>query len=113
MWTKTLGALCVAIPLVVGGCGDDTKPTTPAGSTGGGTTTPPAATVTVADAQKLLDQATQYIKDNKLELADKAIKQLEDAKPKLPAEYGPKIDHLRTAFNAATASGALGTPKAP
>ena len=36
-----------------------------------------AAGTASADAQKLIDQAVQYIKDNKLDLADKTLTQVE------------------------------------
>ena len=54
-----------------------------------------------AQAQSLLDQAMQYIKDNKLDDADTALTKLEALKPKLPAEWASKIDSARSAFNTA------------
>lgn len=62
-------------------------------------------------AQKLLDQAAQYIKDNKLDLADKAVGQLEEMKPKLPADWASKIDALKAAVTTAKAGGGLSIPK--
>ena len=59
----------------------------------------------IAQAETLLTTATQYIKDHKLELADKALTQLEGMKSSLPTEYQSKMDALRLAINAAKASG--------
>jgi len=67
-----------------------------------------AATANTAEAQKLLDQAVQYIKDNKLDLADKTLTQLEGMKASLPPEYASKIDAARKSLTAAKASGLLG-----
>ena len=67
-------------------------PTQPAGA---------AAAATATQAQTLLDQTVTYIKENKMDLAEKSLTQLEGLKPKLPAEYHPKIDSARKAFNAA------------
>jgi hypothetical protein len=55
-----------------------------------------AAGESVSKAQELMTQATNYIKDNKLDLAEKALAQLDELKPKLPASYAPKIDSLHT-----------------
>ena len=70
------------------------------------TTTGPANSAVSADtteAQKLLDQAMQYIKDNKLNDADTVLTKLEAMKPKLPAEWASIIDSARSAFNSAKA----------
>jgi hypothetical protein len=64
-----------------------------------------AATVT-AEAQKLLDQATQYIKENKMDLADTTIKKLEEMKAQLPAEWQAKIADARSMFDKAKAAAA-------
>lgn len=66
----------------------------PAAAEAAAPTTQPAGGMT-AEAQKLLDQTTEYIKNNKLDLADKSVSQLEQMKPQLPTEYGPKIDNAR------------------
>jgi hypothetical protein len=85
--------------------------------TGGAATTapavpPPAAAAAVdaktAEAQKLLDQATEYIKENKLDLADKTLTQLEGMKASLPPEWASKIDTARKSLTAAKASGLIG-----
>ncbi len=69
-------------------------------------TTAPAAAGTataaeVTQAQTLIDQTLQYVKENKMDLAEKSLTQLEGLKPKLPVEYHSKIDTARKAFNAA------------
>jgi uncharacterized protein YjbJ (UPF0337 family) len=69
-----------------------------AGSTSGTTA---GATADTSEAQKLLDQATQYVKENKMDLADKTLTQLEGMKPQLPSSYGSKIDAARSMFNTA------------
>jgi len=107
MGIRSIGVLCVAVGLVIGGCGKNEPAPSTTGSTGTmGTaaTTGVGATVntaSAAEAQKLMDQATQYIKDNKLDLADKTVTQLEGMKGQLPAEYGPKIDELKKMVDAA------------
>jgi hypothetical protein len=70
--------------------------------------TQPAGSLT-DQAQKLIDQGYQYIKENKMDLAEKSLTKLEEIKPQLPASFSPKIDSLRSAFNAAkSGSGNLG-----
>ena len=67
-------------------------------------TTAPSGAATSAEvtqAQTLLDQTVTYIKENKMDLAEKSLTQLEALKPKLPVEYHGKIDSARKAFNAA------------
>ena len=73
-----------------------------AAGTAAPTTAPSAAaTPEVQQAQTLLNQTVQYIKENKMDLAEKGLTQLEALKPKLPVEYQTKIDSARKAFNAA------------
>lgn len=121
-------ALSVAGMTLLGGCG---KEESSSSSSGSHATTPTAqqvadqvgktvgsaneqtktvSTALVSEAQKLTDEATTYIKENKLDLADKAIKRLEEMKPQLPTEYGPRIDQLRSAFNTAKSSGGIKLP---
>jgi hypothetical protein len=61
-------------------------------------------------AQELLDQTMTYVKENKFELAEKALTQLDGMKAQLPAEWGPRIEQARSALNAAKASGAVKVP---
>ena len=70
---------------------------------------PAAANDAMAAAQtkatELLEQGMTYVKENKLDLAEKALTQLEGMKDKLPAEWAGKIDSLKSALNAAKATG--------
>ncbi len=60
------------------------------------------------DAQKLLDQALQYIKENKLDLAEQALVKLEGMKAQLPATMQSSIAQARSALDTAKkASGAM------
>lgn len=79
------------LALAIAGCGNNSAPA-PTG------TKPANAAASVnlqATADKLLADAAQYVKENKFDLADKAVAELEKSKPNLPAEYGPKIDQLK------------------
>jgi hypothetical protein len=60
-----------------------------------------------AKANELLQQGMNYVKENKLDLAEKTLTQLEGMKAQLPAEWSPRIEQLRTAINAAKAGGKL------
>jgi hypothetical protein len=55
-------------------------------------------------AQKLLDQAMQYAKDNKFDLAEKALAQAE-ALPNLPADMKARIPQVRQSIAAMKSSG--------
>ena len=66
-----------------------------------------AANATTAQAQKLFDQATQYVKENKLDLAEKAVAQLEGMKASLPAEWQPRVEQVRSMLNSAKKTGNL------
>ncbi|MEI8198000.1 MAG: hypothetical protein WCI73_19070 [Phycisphaerae bacterium] len=61
----------------------------------------------IEQAKPLLEQATAYIKENKVELADKAVTQLEGIKDKLPAEWAGKIADVRKALDALKAGNDL------
>jgi len=100
------------------GCGDNATPTAapapaPAPTAAvPATPAPPAGDTASAmdaaklQAEKLLTDAATYAKENKLELADKAIAGLEELRPKLPAEYGPKIDQVKKLVESAKAAAA-------
>jgi hypothetical protein len=122
LWTLALAAA------VAGGCSSKDEPVTPAapgGSaatrpTGGGSATQPTAdavkSVTAAattEAQKLIDQGTTYLKDNKLDLADGIVTKLQGMKADMPVEYQGKIDQLKQLVDAAKAAAATGMPKMP
>jgi hypothetical protein len=68
-----------------------------------------AAAVT-EEAQKYLDQVTQFVKDNKLNEAGQVMAKLEALKDKLPAEWAAKIDSARQMLEKAKAAvgGAVG-----
>ena len=53
------------------------------------------------DAQKLLDQAMQYIKHNKFELADQTLTKLERMKAQLPETMQKSIANARSALDTA------------
>jgi len=82
-------------------------PSAAAGSSGSAApTTAPALTAT--EAQTKLDQVTQYVKENKLELAETTLKQLEDNKASLPVTVADKLPEARKMLTAAKAGGAAG-----
>ena len=54
----------------------------------------------IGQATPLLEQATQYIKANKLDLAKTAIDKLLELKALLPSEWQDKIDAVTTLYNA-------------
>lgn len=58
---------------------------------------------TTTKANSLLEQLLQYIKDNKIELANKTLAQLDGMRGSLPASLVEKIDAARTALNAKSA----------
>ena len=80
-------------------------PTPPAAPTASPATpaTPSATATAESQADTLIAQATQYVKDNKLDLADQAVTKLQGMKGSLPATYGPTIDNLKTMLDAAKA----------
>ena len=110
-----LAGTALAVALTLAACGDNSStPPAPTGS-GSGPTTKSVSDAAKVQADKLLADAGQYVKDHKWELADTGIKQLEQMKPNLPPEYGPKIDDLRKLYNAAKAAGvpAMSMPAMP
>ena len=64
-----------------------------------------AANAAMGDAQAKLDQVTTYIKENKLDLADKTLTQLESHKAEFSAALQDKIAQARKALDAAKAGG--------
>jgi hypothetical protein len=103
MTLRSLAALTLMTASLVA-CGDNSTPTAaPAAPAPNATGSVDA---TRAEAEKLLTDAATYVKENKMDLADKALARLEELKPKLPAEYGPKIDQLKQLIT--TAKGAAG-----
>lgn len=127
-----LFALAAVSTLAFAGCGDNSTPapTTEAAPTatvkpampGVPTTipalptTPPsmapataaagsAAAASTTTADTLMKQASDYISQNKMDLADKTVSELETMKPNLPAQYGPQIDQLKDLLDKAKAAG--------
>jgi hypothetical protein len=68
-------------------------------------TAPSAMEAAKTQADQLMTQAYDYVKNNKMDLADQAVTKLQEMKPNLPAEYGPRIDQLKAAVDAAKAAG--------
>ena len=92
-----------SVPAVTKPSADASAP--PAGT---GSATPEAANPQAADkASGLITQATQYIKDNKLDLAEKALNELDGMKPQLSAAYQTKIDSLHSMFETMKKGGDL------
>jgi len=73
-------------------------------------TTQPVDSATSAKAQELLDQAMQYIKDNKYDLADKTLTQLEGMKASLSPTMQKSVDQARTMLTTAKAGGGIKLP---
>lgn len=67
-----------------------------------------AAEATTAEAQKLLEQATQYINENKWDLAEKTIAQLEGMKASLPGALQTQVDNARKLLETRRAAGNVG-----
>ena len=58
----------------------------------------------VADAQAKIEEVTQYIKDNKLDAADKALTEVEKIKDKLPEAVQQKLTDARAMLDKAKAA---------
>jgi hypothetical protein len=69
-----------------------------------------ASNAAQAQAKQLIDQAMQYIKENKLDLAEKALNQLDSMKSQLPPEMAPRIEQVRSALKAAKAGSQMLPP---
>ena len=67
-----------------------------------------AADDTTAKATSLLEQLRQYISDNKLELAEGTLQQLNGMKGSLPASLVDKIEAAQLAMNAQKANSMFG-----
>ncbi len=64
-----------------------------------------AGQMTATEAQNKLDQAIQYIKDKKYDLADSTLRQVEAHQTSLPASLQPRIAQVRDLLNAARTTG--------
>ena len=69
-----------------------------------------AVQMTSDEAKKLLDQAVVYVKENKYDLAEKALNQVEAQKASLPKAIQDQLATARSALNAAKAGGGLKIP---
>ena len=69
-----------------------------------------AVQMTSDEAKKLLDQAVVYVKENKYDLAEKALAQVEAQKASLPKSIQDRLAGARTALNAAKAGGGIKIP---
>lgn len=56
------------------------------------------------DYKAKMDEAMQYVKEHKLELADKTLAQIESRKASIPTEYHTKIDSVRKMIDSAKAT---------
>ena len=63
---------------------------------------------TQKQAQSQLDQVVTYIKDNKLDLAEKALSAVEAKKSSLPADWQTKVDSIRKMLDTAKATNSTG-----
>lgn len=77
-----------------------------------GADTQPAASapMTADQAKGLLNQAMQYVKENKYELAEKTLDQVEAHKASLPATIQNQLGAARSALNTAKAGGGIKIP---
>jgi len=60
-----------------------------------------AAQDLVASAEKRIQEALQYVKENKLDAADKILKELEAVRNSLPEAVQKQLTQARTALDAA------------
>lgn len=89
-----------------GGLMDSMPATMPSGAAA-------AADDASVQAKEWLDKATQYIKDNKLDLASDALDKVEAMKDKLPAALQGQLGTARSLLNAAKVKGAAGGVQLP
>jgi CHASE3 domain sensor protein len=68
------------------------------------------AQMTSDEAKKLLDQAVVYVKENKYDLAEKALTQVEAQKAALPRNLQDQLTTVRAALTTAKAGGGLKIP---
>jgi len=74
-----------------------------------------AASPAAAAANEQIKQVMKYIEENKLDLAETALKKLEDGKASLPAAVQTQLPNVRTMLDAAKKKAAAlpSTPAAP
>ena len=64
-----------------------------------------AAPAASFDYQAQVTQAVEYLKENKVDLADKTLAQVESRKASIPESFYPRIASTRTMIDAAKATG--------
>lgn len=69
-----------------------------------------AAQLTTEQAKTMLDQAVTYVKENKYDLAEKTLNQVEAHKASLPKAMQDQVGTVRTMLNTAKAGGGLQIP---
>jgi hypothetical protein len=91
-------------------------PTTPTHTPDQAPATQPAADAANnanAQAEKLLEQAMTYIKENKLDLADKTLTQVEGMKASLSPALQTRVTEARKLLDTAKAGGGVKLPSLP
>lgn len=91
-----------------GAAADAAKTDAAAAADSAGETAAAAGADVSAEATKLIDQATTYIKENKWDLAESTVKQLEGMKASLPADYQGQVDNVRKMLDTAKAAAGSG-----
>ena len=108
---RLLGIAALAgASLLWAGCENNTAPTPPTPPT---TTSAASAAADAAlkAAQAKLNEVTAYIKDNKLDAADKALTALEENKASLPEAIQKQLPEVRSTLDAAKkAAGGMKLP---
>ncbi|HEV7301944.1 MAG TPA: hypothetical protein VGN72_21595 [Tepidisphaeraceae bacterium] len=62
------------------------------------------------EAETLITQATQYVRENKMEMADQAMAKLEGMQAQMPEALKPRYQQLKTMYNTAKAGGGVTAP---
>ena len=104
-----------AAPAVPGAAGGASPAAAPGAGVPGMAAATGAMDAVTKEAQAKLDQVMTYIKENKLEAAETALKQVEGMKDKLPASIQPQVANARTLLDKAKAAAGAGgaMPAAP
>jgi hypothetical protein len=109
-------ALVLAVTAGLAACGDNSSKPGDSAQTPSTSTTATPSDTTMAQAQNLLDQTMQYLKDGKLDLAEKAVAQLEAMKSSMTPEWQGRVTQARAALDTAKKASMLktgDTPKVP
>jgi polyhydroxyalkanoate synthesis regulator phasin len=84
--------------------------TTQAATTKAQTQAAATAQMTADEAKGMLNEAMNYVKEKKYDLAEKALDQVEANKDKLPQAIQTQLANARTALNGAKAGNGLQIP---